>query len=242
MFLQVAVPKNDSRCLRFLWREDPEQRIEVYKYTRHVFEAKSSPTCANYALHQVAKDNAVNDESLVRTVQRNFYMDNFLKSVRTFQEAIHIYQKVRDILIKAGFKLTNWIKINDEIKSHIPETDKSTKVVKNLHSRTTIIFNPWTQLECGHRQSHCLSWNWARSSNKNNSENCPILCLSSVRPTWDMFPFTIRMRFPLKSIWAAIGEAWDKDLSTGHSKLFIYWCSEFRDIRTINRLYFENGC
>ena len=22
---------------------------------------------------------------------------------------------------------------------------------------------------------------------KNNSENCPILCLSSVRPTWDMF-------------------------------------------------------
>ena len=42
MFLQVAVPKDDSRCLRFLWREDPERRIEVYEYTRHVFGAKSS--------------------------------------------------------------------------------------------------------------------------------------------------------------------------------------------------------
>ena len=29
MILQVAVPNEDGRCLRFLWREDPEQRIEV---------------------------------------------------------------------------------------------------------------------------------------------------------------------------------------------------------------------
>ena len=36
MFLQVAVPSDDSRCLRFLWREDPKQEIEVYEYTRHV--------------------------------------------------------------------------------------------------------------------------------------------------------------------------------------------------------------
>ena len=40
MFHQVAVPNNDSRCLRLLWREDPEQKIEVYEYTRHVFRAK----------------------------------------------------------------------------------------------------------------------------------------------------------------------------------------------------------
>ena len=73
-------------------REDPERRIEVYECTRHVFGAKSLPRCANYALHQLAKDNAVKDESLVRTVQRNFYRDEFLKSVRTPQEAIEIYQ------------------------------------------------------------------------------------------------------------------------------------------------------
>ena len=69
MFLQVAVPKDDSRYLRFLWREDPERREEIDEYTRHVFGAKRSPTCANYALHQVAKDNAVNNENLVKAVQ-----------------------------------------------------------------------------------------------------------------------------------------------------------------------------
>ena len=57
-------------------------------------------------------------------------------------------------------------------------------------------------------------------------------------------PFTIRTRFLLQSIWAAMGQAWDKELSLEHSKLFIDWCSELREIRTmsINRLYFENGC
>ena len=88
MFLQVAVPSDDSRFLRIFCREDQEQRIYVYKYTRHVFGPKSLPTCANYALHQVAKYNAVNYESLVSTVQQNLYMDDFLKLARTMQEAI----------------------------------------------------------------------------------------------------------------------------------------------------------
>ena len=86
MFLQVAVPNHYNRCILFLWREDSEQRIEVYEYTRHVFGAKSSPTCA--------KDNTKDDENLVNAVQRNFYMGDFLKSVRTPHEAIEIFQKV----------------------------------------------------------------------------------------------------------------------------------------------------
>ena len=52
------------------------------------------------------------------------------------------------------------------------------------------------------------------------------------------------MRFLLKSFWAAIGQAWDKELSAEHSKLFSELCSELREMRTIsiNRLYFENVC
>ena len=59
-------------------------------------------------------------------------MDEFLKSVRTPQKAIKIYQEVRDVLIKGGFKLTKWMTSDDEVKSHIPETDRSKKVVKTF--------------------------------------------------------------------------------------------------------------
>ena len=244
MFLQVAVQSDDSRCLRFLWREDPEQRTEVYEYTRHVFGAKSSPTCANYALHQVAKDNAKEDENLVKAVQRNFYMDDFLNSVRTPQEEIEIYQKVREILNKGGFKLTKWITSDDEVKSQIPETDRSTKVVKTFEAE------PQSSSSLG------LNWNVDTDSLivcRGTEHEVPAkitqrIVLSFVSAVFDPLGicshFTIRLRFLLKSIWTAMGRAWDKDLSVEHSKLFSNWCSELREIRTmsINRLYFENGC
>ena len=36
-------------------------------------------------------------------------------------------------------------------------------------------------------------------------------------------PFTIRMRFLLNSIWEAMGQAWDKEFSAEHLKLFSDW-------------------
>ena len=244
MFLQVAVPSDDSRCLQFLWREDPEQRIEVLEYTRHVFGAKSLPTCAYYALHQVATDNAKEDENLFKAVQRNFYRDDFLKSVRTPQEAIEIHQKVREILNKCGFKLTKWITSDDEVKSQIPETDRSTKFVKTFEAE------PQSSPTLG------LNWNVDTDSLlvcRGTEQEVPAkisqrIVLSFVSAVFDPLgicsPFTIRMRFLLKSIWASMGQAWVKELSADHSKLFSDWCSELREIRTmsINRFYFENGC
>ena len=48
MFLQVAVQKEECNCLRFLWRDKPSHTVGSSEYTRHVFGAKRSPTCANY--------------------------------------------------------------------------------------------------------------------------------------------------------------------------------------------------
>ena len=53
MFLQVRVPKQDRRCLRFLWRPRTNEPVQIYEYRRHVFGAKSSATCTNYALERL---------------------------------------------------------------------------------------------------------------------------------------------------------------------------------------------
>ena len=69
----------------------------------------------------MARDNAKNDEALVKTVQRNSYIDDFLKSVKTSQEGIDIYNRVREVLSKGGFKSTKWITSDEKVKSQIPE-------------------------------------------------------------------------------------------------------------------------
>ena len=72
MLLQVKVPPEDCKMLRFLWRDHPNEPVKVYEYGRHIFGTKSSPTCANYALQQVARDNAQESPQITKLIMRNF--------------------------------------------------------------------------------------------------------------------------------------------------------------------------
>ena len=98
MFLQVRVPPDDCKYLRFLWRDKLEDDVQVYEYTRHVFGAKSSPTCANHALQQTGHDNKKDYPKAAMAIRRNFYMDDFVKSVETVEEAIELYHQLKKTL------------------------------------------------------------------------------------------------------------------------------------------------
>ena len=40
MFLQVKVPPQDSKVLRFLWRDNPSEPVKVSEYGRHIWSEK----------------------------------------------------------------------------------------------------------------------------------------------------------------------------------------------------------
>ena len=95
MFLQVKVPPEDCEMLRFLWRDNTNEPGEVYEYGRHFCGAKSLPTCANYALQQVARDNTQESPRITKLIWQNFYMDDFVKSVPSVEQAFEIYNTLR---------------------------------------------------------------------------------------------------------------------------------------------------
>ena len=72
MFLHVAVPKEECRVSRFLWRDKPEDNMGILEYNRHVFGAKRFPTCANYGFQQCGKDNRKEFSVAAATIDRNF--------------------------------------------------------------------------------------------------------------------------------------------------------------------------
>ena len=57
MFLQVKMRNMECKFLQFPWGDNLTKPVEVFEYTRYVFGAKISPTCANYALQQTESDN-----------------------------------------------------------------------------------------------------------------------------------------------------------------------------------------
>lgn len=74
--------------------------------TVHLFGAISSPSCAAYALRKMADDNQSEYlAEVLQSVKQNFYVDDFLKSSATAQEAIHMIEGLTALCLKGGFLL-----------------------------------------------------------------------------------------------------------------------------------------
>ena len=134
MFLQVRVPLEDSNALRFLWwpNGDLQSEPEEYQMLVHLFGATSSPSCASFALRQTAEDNKNDfDPVTVETVQRNFYVDDCLKSVETEEEADELQEELRQLLSRGGFHLTKFMSNSMKVSESVPESERALSV-KNL--------------------------------------------------------------------------------------------------------------
>ena len=111
MFYQVHVPINQRDFLRFLWwsNGDLDANMEEYRMTVHLFGAASSPSCSNYALKKTACDNEKEFGPVVaRTIERNVYVEDCLKSVNTTTTAVKLIGDLRDSCAKGGFRLTKF--------------------------------------------------------------------------------------------------------------------------------------
>ena len=108
--------------MRFLWRPRTNEPVQIYENQRHVFGAKSSPTCANYALKRVGVDNENVYPIATKAIQNNFSMDDFNKSVETPEEATETFNQLQPLLSRYGLELKKWIKTT----MHLPKQFQKT--------------------------------------------------------------------------------------------------------------------
>ncbi|XP_060605456.1 uncharacterized protein LOC132757974 [Ruditapes philippinarum] len=128
MFYQVRVPECDASLLRFLWWEegDTNKRVIEYQMMVHLFGAKSSPSCANYALKRTAQDfSGKIDSDIVDTVMKNFYVDDCLKSVDNVDHAKSVVKDLQTVLSKGGFHIAKWLSNSREVIYSVPAIDRA---------------------------------------------------------------------------------------------------------------------
>jgi len=128
MFHQVKVSESDRNALRFLWWPDGDTGQDPSEYCMgvHLFGATSSPSCAAYSLQRTARDNSMKfSEETVKTVERNFYVDDLLKSVTDAKVGIQLSRELREMLSLGGFRLAKWMSNNKEVMDSIPVTERA---------------------------------------------------------------------------------------------------------------------
>ena len=133
LFHQVQVPEHDSSFLRFLWWDDGNLAKEVQEYQMlfHLFGAISPPASANFALRKTATENKhCFPEAVIDTVERNFYVDDCLKSLSSEAAAITHIHDLQALLSRGGFKLTKWISNSRKVIEAIPAHERCAELKK----------------------------------------------------------------------------------------------------------------
>ena len=212
MFLHVGVLPSDQPSLRFLWREDPTNNVVVHQYTRHIFGAKDSPTCASYALQRTARDNAKFYPEAAKAVLENFYMDDCLDSVESPEKAIHRSKELVHLLHLGGLKITKFVSNVPDLADRndgSPQSTEPTVIVSCQEDSSHVL-----GLKCDHtNDTLILSRGTSCAITKSLTQR---LVLSHVSKVFDpiglVAQFTVGARLLLKDIWRVTGQQWDDEL------------------------------
>ena len=107
MFHQFIVREEDRDYLRFLWwpNGDVSQYPKEYRMKVHLFGATSSPGCASYGLKHMANEDKEFYPSAAQFITHNFYVDDGLTSVESFDEAVRLVNGAREICKRGGLRL-----------------------------------------------------------------------------------------------------------------------------------------
>ncbi|XP_057377898.1 uncharacterized protein LOC130699710 [Daphnia carinata] len=107
MYHQVLVPEEDQDAFRFLYRSPNSTSSPLtYRMTVHVFGAVSSPSTCLFVLNKTAEDNKTKFPDAAASVRTSFYVDNYLDSFNSEEEAIKRARQLKKLLQLGGFNLT----------------------------------------------------------------------------------------------------------------------------------------
>ena len=145
MFMQIAINQTDQSALRFLWKNDNE--IQQYQFTRIIFGATCSPSCAIYVLNHCVDKNGDKYPEAVRAVKSHFYMDDYIQSHDTVTNATQTVQQTIHSLQEGGFRLKKFVSDEPVVLKNIPTHDieENSEIVRvlgqkwNLKSNTLIM-------------------------------------------------------------------------------------------------------
>ena len=127
MFYQVRVNVQDRDMLRFIWHRDGlDQPPEEFRFTVHPFGGVWCPSIATYAMRQTAEDHKDDfPAEVVRAVKEDFYVDDFVKSLESTEEASNMVKQIDRLLQLGGFNLTKWNASSREVLKTINEEDRA---------------------------------------------------------------------------------------------------------------------
>ncbi|XP_062538381.1 uncharacterized protein LOC134206670 [Armigeres subalbatus] len=108
MYHQVRIRKEDQQAQRFLYRNDPARKPDVFVMDVAIFGSTCSPCSANFVKNMNASMWKEELPEAAAAIVDNHYVDDYLDSRDTEEEMAKLALDVRKVQEQAGFQLRNW--------------------------------------------------------------------------------------------------------------------------------------
>ena len=128
-FFQVAMSESQKDLFRLVWfrsNDADEGKVQLYRFTRHVWGINSSPFIALFAIKELIAENPTNAGTVTLTAtENNRYMDKLLLVSDSIDEFKRISSESASLFDSRGFKLRKWVADGSSktVLSGIPKCD-----------------------------------------------------------------------------------------------------------------------
>ena len=168
MFSRIRLKPEDAAYHRFLWAEE-DGSVTTYQMDRLAFGDKCSPFVAIATTRQAAADHGEESQEIIKAITDHLYMDDYLDSTRTEEEAIVRAKGVTKTLAKGDFIFQAWVSNSPTFLAAVsPAATKAADdgiVLKDTNSQAKVLgvrWNPYLGLllrKKSRRQRHSTSRN-----------------------------------------------------------------------------------
>ncbi|XP_036346993.1 uncharacterized protein LOC118756330 [Rhagoletis pomonella] len=141
MFHQIRVREMDMHAQRFLWHENCEElhNPHIYVMQALTFGISCAPCIAHFVRDVNAEQYKQTSPRAVEAIQKHHYVDDFIDSVDTEEEALELALQVKAIHAQAGFNIRNWASNSSAVLRQHPGESVEDQTPKDLSNAEKIL-------------------------------------------------------------------------------------------------------
>ncbi|XP_053685846.1 uncharacterized protein LOC128735386 [Sabethes cyaneus] len=247
MFLQIMVRAQDRSALLFPYRDSPELPMSIMVSDVAIFGAACSPTQSQYIKNLNASEHELEFPRGAAAVIKKHYVDDYVDSFDTAEEAIEVAKEVIEIHRRAGFHIRNWMSSNRFVLDSLGEANlKQSKAM--LPDKETaferVLGMAWQQDEDIFTFSLQFS---ERVQNLMDGTTIPTkremlrLVMSIFDPLGLVGSFVIHGKILIQEVWRSNTE-WDSRIPMNIATRWMEWTAALKQMEGIRipRCYFPN--
>ncbi|XP_075162768.1 uncharacterized protein LOC142235399 [Haematobia irritans] len=238
MFHQVYIRNEDRQVQRFLWRNcNVEKEPDIYVMNVMIFGASCAPCISQYVKNKNASKFINKLPEASSAVIENHYVDDFLYSTDTVDQAVQIAKQVQYIQRQAGFNLRNWTSNKSDVISCLGNSSESDKPLDIGPDEQTekvlgIFWNPKNDFFIFKISPHIRN-NEVIQGNKPATKRQILKILMTIfDPLGLIGNFLMYLKILLQEIWRS-GVSWDEPIKDDQLVKWRKWLQYLPDLETI---------